>query len=480
MASEPTDPPVPYSAELHLHGQPCVVIGGGAVATRKVRDLVAAGANVTVVSPELTRDLQSLVANDTVRHISRCYRDGDCSGAMVTIAATNDRSCNQMVAADAQAAGSFVTVADDPSHSSLTRPAVLRQGPLTVSVSTDAHSPIAAAHVRDEVEAMLDPAWQIATEALGELRDELREAIPDPIERRRRVRAALHTGVLDALFADPSRAREVVRHAVLHTSPEGRVSLVGSGPGDPELLTIRGMRLLSRADVVVHDRLGTHDLLHRVPTDAEVIDVGKTPGHHGVSQDSITSLLIDRAQRGLHVVRLKGGDPFIFGRGGEEALAIAEAGITVDIVPGISSSIGAIGAAGIPATHRAVSQVVTIASGHDDPASHAAAARWEALGAVPGTLVLLMAMRNLSGICHALIDAGRAPDEPACAIEWATTPRERRVTATLGTLSATVDRAGIANPAVVVVGSVVEVGRHLFDALAQSRYSTGTPASARS
>jgi uroporphyrin-III C-methyltransferase len=244
----------------------------------------------------------------------------------------------------------------------------------------------------------------------------------------------------------------------------GTVALVGAGPGDPELITLRGLRLLEQAEVVVHDRLGTDAVLEFVPDTCERIDAGKAPGRHGMTQDQICDALIHHAHRGKRVVRLKGGDPFVFGRGGEEALALAAAGIPCQIVPGVSSAVAVPAAAGIPVTHRGLARTVTIASGHDDPDSPAARARWQALAPVPGTLVLLMAMSNLDRIAQELIAGGRSADEPAAAIMWGTTAEERRVSVTLATLAATCRAAGIGNPAVVVVGPVVAIGEILGSA----------------
>ena len=241
----------------------------------------------------------------------------------------------------------------------------------------------------------------------------------------------------------------------------GVVHLVGAGPGDPDLLTIRGLRLLQSAEVVVHDRLGAEALLHLAPAGATLIDAGKAPGRHGMTQEEISSVLVEHARAGRRVVRLKGGDPFVFGRGGEEALALAEAGIRFEVVPGVSSAIAAPANAGIPVTHRGIARTVTIASGHDDPDSPAARARWQALAQVPGTLVLLMAMTNLAKIAAALIAGGRATDEPAAAIQWSSTPDERTVTATLATIAGTCAEAGVGSPAVVVIGPVVALGELL-------------------
>ena len=244
----------------------------------------------------------------------------------------------------------------------------------------------------------------------------------------------------------------------------GVVHLVGAGPGDPDLLTVRGLRLLQSAEVVVHDRLGAEGLLHLAPADAVLIDAGKAPGRHGMTQEEICAVLVQHARAGRRVVRLKGGDPFVFGRGGEEALALAEAGLRFEVVPGVSSAIAGPAMAGIPVTHRGIARTVTVASGHDDPASPAARARWEALAQVPGTLVLLMAMSNLAEIAAVLVEGGRPADEPAAAIQWSTTADERRVVATLATLAGACASAGVGSPAVVVIGPVVALGELLESA----------------
>ena len=245
----------------------------------------------------------------------------------------------------------------------------------------------------------------------------------------------------------------------------GTVHLVGAGPGDPELITLRGLRLVREAEVIVHDRLGTEALLEFASADAELIDAGKAPGRHGMSQEEISDLLVGLARSGRRVVRLKGGDPFVFGRGGEEAIVLADAGIPFEVVPGVSSAVAAPAAAGIPVTHRGIARTLTIASGHDDPASPAARARWAALAQVPGTLVLLMAMSNLAEIADALIAGGRPADEPAAAVQWGTTDRERRLTATLGTIAGACRDGDIGSPAVVVIGPVVAVGELLASAV---------------
>jgi uroporphyrinogen III methyltransferase/synthase len=234
----------------------------------------------------------------------------------------------------------------------------------------------------------------------------------------------------------------------------GWVALVGAGPGDPGLITVRGRDLLEMADAVVTDRLGTEALLGRCRADARIVDAGKAPGRQALTQEQINQTLVRLAQEGLGVVRLKGGDPFVFGRGGEEAMALHEAGIPVEIVPGITSAIAAPGSAGIPVTHRALATSFTVVTGHEDPSKPSQQTDWAALARTPGTLVVLMGMGRLAGIARALIAAGRPADQPAAAVQWGTTPRQRQVVSTLGGLADAVAAAGLGNPAVVVIGDV--------------------------
>lgn len=467
MASDETQQPQRYAIQLNLTGRHCVVVGGGRVATRKVRSLLTAGARVRVVAPRLTAPLIHLREQGRIEHRAHEYRPSDLDGCALAVAATNDTALNRLVADDATAGNVLVNVVDAPEHSSFIVPATARRGRVSVSVSTDGASPVLARHLRDEIHRMLGDNWSAVADALHEARGALIHALPDPTERSAAVSRLLRDGLDERLHEVAFITADIV--TAMTAEPVGHVALIGAGPGDPGLLTLRGAALLGRADVVVHDRLGTEQILPLARAGSELIDVGKAPGRHGMDQQDINALLVDLGTQGRRVVRLKGGDPFIFGRGGEEALALADAGIAFEIVPGISSAIGGAGVNGIPLTHRAVAQSVTIASGHDDPATPAAAARWHALGAAPGTLVLLMAMGNLAGIADALIAAGRSAQEPACAIRWATTAHEQRIDATLQTLAHECAAVDLGNPAVVVIGPVVEVGREIALALQRTR-----------
>ena len=236
---------------------------------------------------------------------------------------------------------------------------------------------------------------------------------------------------------------------------DGIVYLIGAGPGDPGLITVRGREALTRADVVLYDRLGTEQLMHLVRPDAELIDVGKAPGRARMTQDDTTALLVRLGQEGRVVARLKGGDPFVFGRGAEEAEALVRAGVRVVVVPGVTSAIGAPAAAGIPVTYRGLATAFTVVTGHEDPAKDAEQNDWDMLAGLPHTLIVLMGMGRLRAIAERLIGAGRPADQPAAAIQWGTTPRQRSVTATLGTIADRVDAEGLGNPAILVFGDVV-------------------------
>ena len=241
----------------------------------------------------------------------------------------------------------------------------------------------------------------------------------------------------------------------------GWVALVGAGPGDPDLVTVRGRELLEAADAVVIDRLGTESLVGMCRPDARIVDAGKAPGRQALTQEETNQTLIDLARQGLGVVRLKGGDPFVFGRGGEEAMALHAAGIPVEIVPGITSAIAAPGAAGIPVTHRAVATSFTVVTGHEDPTKPSEQTDWAALAATPGTLVILMGMGRLAAIADALIAGGRPADQPAGVVQWGTTPRQRQVIAPLADIAAAVEAEGLGNPAVVVIGDVAGLAEQI-------------------
>ncbi|QLQ37433.1 uroporphyrinogen-III C-methyltransferase [Micromonospora robiginosa] len=405
--------PSPYPLGLRLAGRRVVVVGGGAVATRRVPALLDAGADVLLVSPELTPALRAHVDAGRLRWEPRRFAADDLDGAWLVQVAVDDRAAAAAVSAAALERRIFCVRADDRAAASAWTPAVTRHGPVTVAVlgGGDPHRAMA---VRDAVRTLLSA-------------------------RR-----------------GPRLTDSAVEGAPLNTSPGGRVALVGAGPGDPELITVKGWRLLTEAEVVVADRLVPGLLLDELRPDVELVDASKIPYGPSRAQEEINRILVDRARAGRVVVRLKGGDPYVFGRGGEELLACAEAGVPVTVVPGVTSAIAVPGVAGVPVTHRSVAHEFTVVSGHVAPDAPASLVRWDALAGLRGTLVVLMGLKNLAAIAATLIAHGKPPHTPAAVIQEGTTAAQRTLRTTLATVAADVDSAALRPPAIVVIGDVVD------------------------
>lgn len=417
-----------YPLALDLGGRRAVVVGGGPVAARRAAGLAAAGAAVEVFAPWASEDLREQAAAGAVVWHEREYLVGDLvdpEPAWLVHTATGDRPVDDAVAAHAEAARIWCVRADDAAASSAWTPAVARGGAhgpaegITIAV-TAGGDPRRAVAVRDAVAAALDS---------GTL----------PVRRLRRSAGA---------DSGPGAGRV------------GRVSLVGGGPGAEDLITVRGRTLLAAADVVVVDRLGPRGLLATLGTDVEVIDVGKTPGNHPVGQERINELLVLHAKAGKHVVRLKGGDPFVLGRGGEEALHCAENAVPVEVVPGVTSAVSVPAAAGIPVTHRGITASFVVASAHEGADAVTAALRD---APVDATLVLLMGVTRLAETAAGLVRAGRRPETPVALIESGWTPEQRTTVTTLERAAADAEAAGVRAPAIVVVGDVVAVRERLGD-----------------
>jgi uroporphyrin-III C-methyltransferase/precorrin-2 dehydrogenase/sirohydrochlorin ferrochelatase len=394
-----------YPVVLDLTGRRVLVVGGGPVAARRASSAVAAGGRVEVVAPWLCEELASLVADRTVEWHARVYADGDVDGAWFVHSATGDRTTDDAVALAAERARTWCVRADDASASAAWTPAVARSADGVLVAVSGGGDPGRARAIRDAVAAGLDT---------GEL--------PVRATRRR------------------------------STEGPGTVHLVGGGPGHDALITVRGRRLLATADVVVVDRLAPRGLLERLSPDVEVIDCGKTPGHHQLTQDQINAVIVERALQGLDVVRLKGGDPFVLGRGGEEALACHAAGVPVDVVPGVTSAVSVPAAAGIPVTHRGVTSSFALVSAHDgiDPIDQAAREH-----ATTTTLVLLMGVRLLRDSAAALVASGRAATTPVAVVERGWTEQQRTTVGTLADIADLAEARDVQSPAVVVVGEVV-------------------------
>ena len=393
-----------YLVGLRLAGKKVVVVGGGSVAQRRLGLLVSSGADVHVVARTATPAVEAMPG---VTVTLRDYRDGDLDGAWYAIAATDDPAVNAAVVAEADRRRVFCVRADAAVEGSAVTPATFAQDGLAVGVLAGGEHRRSAA-----------------------IRTAIREAL---------------AGGLVTPIAEPSASQALA----------GTVALVGGGPGDPELITVRGRRLLARADVVVADRLAPPELLSELPPHVEVIDAAKIPYGRAMAQEAINAVLIDRARAGSFVVRLKGGDPFVFARGYEEVLACTEAGIPVTVVPGVSSAIGVPGLAGVPVTHRAVNHEFTVVSGHVAPGAPGSLVNWDALAAMTGTIVLLMAVERIELFADVLLRGGRAAETPVLVVQHGSTPAQRVVRATLADAAAVMRAEGVRPPAIIVIGPVV-------------------------
>jgi len=404
-----------YPLALRLDGRRVLVVGGGAVATRRVPALLAAGALVDVVAPELTPALRAHADAGRLTWQSRRFEPSDLDGAWLVQVAVDDPAAAEQVSAAAQERRVFCVRADDRAAATAWTPAVTRHGPVTVAVTDDGDRRRALA-VRDFVAAALEatPAAEPAT-------------IP-----------GLHS---------------VFGRGLAQVG--GHVALVGAGPGDPELITVKGRRLLAQADVVVADRLVPGMLLGELRPEVEFVDAAKIPYGPSAAQEEINRILVERALEGRFVVRLKGGDPFVFGRGGEEVLACVKAGVPVTVVPGVTSSIAAPALAGIPVTHRGVAHEFAVVSGHVPPDDPQSLVNWGALARLQGTLVVLMGLKNLPRITERLLVEGKPADTPAAVVQEGSTDAQRVLRGTLGSIAASTAEAGIRPPAVVVIGDVV-------------------------
>lgn len=397
--------PAPYPSGLILSGRKVVVVGGGHVAQRRVPALIAAGAQVVVVSPEITPAIEGLVGSGELRWLEARFAPEVLDGAWYVVAATADREVNEAVSRAAEERRIFCVRSDDATRATAWTPATGRHDDVTVAV-------------------------------LG--------------NRDPRRSAAIRDAVVESL-------REGTLASRRHRTQTPGVTLVGGGPGDPELITVAGRRALMEADVVVADRLAPRELLSDLPADVELIDVAKLPRGRSAAQHEINRVIVERALAGQRVVRFKGGDSFVFGRGFEEVIACRDAGVPVRVVPGLTSPVSVPGLAGIPVTHRGVTHEVTIVSGHLPPGHPDSLTDWAAVARLRGTLVLMMAVEHAPAIATALLDGARSPGTPVAVVCDGSMPTERTVLATLGTLADRLAAERVRPPAIIVVGEVVRV-----------------------
>ena len=426
---------------ISLDGASGLLVGGGAVALRKAEKLLPYGPSLTVVAPRICPELEELAHASRLTLLCRPFADGDVRDDLAfVIAATGDRALNHHIAALCRRKRILVNVVDDLQACGFLFPALVRRGRLSVGISTGGASPSAAVWLKEQIERLLPPNFASVLDRLADRRAAMKGESRDESARAGRFRAAFEA----ELNREPEPA----------CGQPGRVALVGAGCGKADLITLRGARLLGQCRAVVYDDLIDSALLDLVPGEAQRFYMGKRSGRPGASQEVINRLLVDLARRGGLVVRLKGGDPFVFGRGGEEALALRQAGIDFEVVPGISSAIAVPAEAGIPVTHRAMSRAVHIITAHTGPGEGPDFRRY---GTLDGTLVFLMGLHRLSQIVRGLIQGGMSPETPAAVIRGGNAPHPAAVRAPLSELEEAVRQAGVEAPAVIVVGQTASL-----------------------
>jgi len=448
---------------LNIRKQACLVVGGGTTASRKVELLLRANAKVTVVAPELSPQLAQWANEGRIIYRADKFAPTDLEHCRLVIAATNDKAVNEQVSTLAQAQGTPVNVVDQPQLCSFIMPSVIDRSPVQIAVSSGGASPVLARLLRARLETMIPASYGKLADFVASFRDKVKQRFSFD-ERRRFWESVLQGPIAEMLLSGHTQAatkalEDLIGQKKALGQKYGEVYLVGGGPGDPDLLTFRALRLMQQADVVLYDRLVSPGVLDLVRREAERIYVGKEPTHHPVPQGEINQLLIRLAKEGKRVLRLKGGDPFLFGRGGEEIETLMDEGITFQVVPGITAAVGTSAYAGIPLTHRDYAQSCIFVTGHlkDDSMD----LNWEALAQPHQTLVIYMGLRGLPVISRELIQHGMPPDKPAALVQKATTSDQRVLVGTLETLPGIVEAADIKLSSIIIIGDVVSLHEKL-------------------
>jgi len=450
---------------MNIKDRSCLVVGGGSVAERKTSLFLDAGANVMVISPELCSTLKNQVEEGVIQHKSSVFNDNDLEGHALVIAATDDHDVNEHISHLCHDKNIPVNVVDNPSLCSFIMPSIIDRSPVQIAISTGGSSPVLARTLRSKLETMIPSAYG----SLGKLMEDYREKakqVFDNVDKRRLFWEGILTGPLvEMVFAGQiDKARHFLEQAFVDAKngdehDTGEVYLVGAGPGDPDLLTFRALRLMQQADVVVYDRLVSKPILDMVRRDAERIYVGKERSNHAVPQEDINLLLARLGKEGKRVCRLKGGDPFIFGRGGEEIDTLMQQGVAFQVVPAITAASGASSYAGIPLTHRDYSQSVVFATGHLKDGSMNL--NWDGLAQPNQTIVFYMGLQGLAVICDELIAHGMSPDTPIALVQKATTPEQKVYTGVLSSMAADISNSDIKPPTLIIVGNVVKLHERL-------------------
>nr|VFK79960.1 MAG: uroporphyrinogen-III C-methyltransferase /precorrin-2 dehydrogenase [Candidatus Kentron sp. SD] len=457
---------------LDVKQRSCLIIGGGEVAARKVALLLQAGASVTVIAPALCATLSGLREEGRIEHAARSFSAGDPADDPVDdldrhyliIAATDDAELNRRAARLAHARRVPINVVDKPELCSFVMPSIIDRSPVIAAVSTGGASPVLARLIRARLETLIPTSFGRLAALAADFREKVKKHFSQPSQRRVFWEKVLQGPVAEMVFAGKDAAARDALEKILNTEPNapremGEVYLVGGGPGDPDLLTFRALRLMQQADVVVHDRLVSPAVIDLTRRDAQRIYVGKERDNHALPQEEINRFLVRLAKEGKRVLRLKGGDPFIFGRGGEEIETLAEEEVPFQVVPGITAASGCAAYAGIPLTHRDFAQSCVFVTGHLQNGE--VNLDWDTLIRPDQTIVFYMGLRGLPRICEGLVSRGLADTTPAALIQQGTTPKQRVFVATLRDLPDIVENTKIKPPTLLIVGGVVSLHEKL-------------------
>ena len=453
-----------YPVFMQLRARRVLVVGGGEVAARKVDLLASAGASITVVAPRLGEELSARRAQGEIVHVARRWVAGDVMGAALVVAATDDPGLHECISVYCRQQGIPVNVVDDTPLCSVITPAMVDRSPIQIAISSAGVAPVLARRLRAWLEAAVPPAQGRLAALAARFRDAVKQRFASVDERRRFWERILEGPVADLVYAgrDDEAAQRLEQEIAAPESarePAGSVALVGAGPGDPDLLTFRALRLMQHADVVLYDRLVSSEVLALTRRDAEKVYVGKRRSSHHLTQDRINTELIRLARAGRRVVRLKGGDPFIFGRGGEEIGELMEAAIDFQVVPGVTAAAGCAAYAGIPLTHRDHAQSVQFVTAHLRDGS--VDLDWPALVRPGQTIAVYMGLAGLGELCRRLVEHGRAAQTPAALIQQGTLPGQRVFVGTLKSLPGLVETHDVQAPTLIIVGEVVRLHRTL-------------------
>ncbi|MCH2002793.1 siroheme synthase CysG [Acinetobacter seifertii] len=451
-----------FPISLKLQQQRCLIVGGGHIALRKATLLAKAGAIIDIVAPEIEEQLLQLVTTTNGQHFVEVFSEKFLSTPYrLVIAATNDPQVNKTVFEQCEVRNVLVNSVDDIPHCRFMVPAIIDRSPLVISVASNGTSPVLSRQIRTQLETSIPHGMGKLAEFSGKWRNQVKEKISNPDERRIFWENLYASPLKEQVFNDNLDVANSMLEQALQEwkAPKGEVYLVGAGPGDPELLTLKALRLMQQADVVIYDRLVSQPILELCRRDATKIYVGKARSNHSVPQDGINALLVEYAQQGKRVCRLKGGDPFIFGRGGEEIQELFQAGVPFQVVPGITAASGCSAYAGIPLTHRDYAQSVRFLTGHLKEGSPELP--WNELVYENQTLVLYMGLVGLERICEQLIAHGQRPDMPVALISKGTTPEQKVVVGSLADIASKVTEHQIHAPTLTIIGEVVRLREQL-------------------